>query len=264
MPATADPEAEARAELAAIPTFHTGVAAMRPLTEGLLEVELAGGLDAFATRGGDQFFYMMMPHPGREPIPDGYTMADYMAQVDDERPMGAYYTVRRWDAAHRRMTIWVVLHGHDTGAGAWFERCGVGDRVVIWGPRHSFSPPAEAGRQLLVADETGFAAVVALLEETPAGRPSTVVLETSDEQHTLDLSVFPDATVHWLFRGDAEAGTGDALLRAVRALEPDPAGLVAFGAAESRQITAVRRFLRDDVALPAAHVFMTGYWRRGS
>ena len=158
--------------------------------------------------------------------------------------MGAYYTVRRWDPERRRITIWVVVHGHDAGVGRWFEQCRVGDRVVIWGPRHSFSPPVEAREQLLVADETGFAAVVALLDETPPGRPSTVVLETIDEQHTIDLSGFPDVTVRWLFRGDAEPGTGDALLRAVRDIDLDAAGLVAFGAAESRQITAVRRHLR--------------------
>ncbi len=251
-----------RQEQALIPTFYTSVAAVSSLNDGLIEVELDGGLDEFATRGGDQFFYMMMPRAGADPIPDGYTMADYMAQTDDERPMGAYYTVRRWDAERRRMTIWVVVHGHDAGAGGWFERCRVGDRVVIWGPRHSFSPPVEARQQLLIADETGFAAVVALFDETPTGRPSTVVLETTDEHHTIDLSEFPDATVQWLFRGDAEAGTGDALLGAVRQLDLDPAGLVAFGAAESRQITAVRRYLRDDVGMPAANVFMTGYWRR--
>ena len=251
-----------RREQALIPTFYTKVAAVSSLNDGLLEVELEGGLGEFATSGGDQFFYMMMPRAGADPIPDGYTMADYMAQADDERPMGAYYTVRRWDAERRRMTIWVVVHGHDAGAGGWFERCRVGDRLVIWGPRHSFSPPVEARQQLLVADETGLAAVVALLEETPTGRASTVLLETTDEQHTIDLSGFPDATVRWLFRGDDEAGTGDALLRAVREGDLDPAGLVAFGAAESRQITAVRRYLRDEVGMPAASVFMTGYWRR--
>ncbi len=253
-------------DVATIPTFHTSVLAVSPLNDRLVEVDLGGGLDEFTSLGGDQFFYMMMPRPGGEPIPAGYTMADYMGQVAEERPLGAYYTVRRWDAERRRITIWVVAHGHDAGAGHWFERCRVGDRVLIWGPRHSFSPPVDARRQLFVADETGLAAVVALLEETPVGRPSTVILETTDEQHTIDLSGFPDATVRWLFRGGDDAGTGDALLRAVRDLDHDPdvgrAGLVAFGAAESRQISAVRRHLRHAVGMPAASVFMTGYWRR--
>ena len=133
-----------RREQAAIPTFHTSVVAVSPIDAGLIEVDLGGGLDEFATLGGDEFFYMMMPRPGADPIPDDYTMAAYMAQAVEERPMGAGYTVRRWDPERRRITIWVVVHGHDAGVGRWFEQCRVGDRVVIWGPRHSFSPPVEA------------------------------------------------------------------------------------------------------------------------
>jgi NADPH-dependent ferric siderophore reductase len=36
----------------------------------------------------------------------------------------------------------------------------------------------------------------------------------------------------------------------------------AFGGAESRQITAVRKHLRQEVGWPAERVSMTGYWRR--
>ena len=249
-------------DLATIPTFATSVAAVGRINEGLLEVELAGGLDDFVSLGGDQFFYMMMPRPGTAQLPDGYAMADYMEQTDDERPIGAYYTVRRWVQERGRMTVWVVLHGHRTGAGGWFEQCSVGDRVVIWGPRHSFSPPATAREQLLVADETGFAAVAALLDESPADRHSTVILETIDEHHTIDLSGHANARVRWVYRGDAEPGTGSGLLEAIRDLELDVDGLIAFGAAESRQISAVRSYLRHDVGLPAERVFLTGYWRR--
>jgi NADPH-dependent ferric siderophore reductase len=38
--------------------------------------------------------------------------------------------------------------------------------------------------------------------------------------------------------------------------------LSAFGAAESRQITAVRKYLRRELGLRSDQVFMTGYWRR--
>ena len=179
---------------------------------------------------------------GAEPIPDGYTMADYMAQADDERPMGAYYTVRRWDAERRRMTIWVVLHGHDAGAGGWSERCRVGDRVVIWGPQ-ALVQPARRGAAATAASPTRPASPRSppcSRRRPPVGRRRSCSRPPTST-HTIDLSGFPDATVHWLFRGDDEAGTGDALAAArFAALDLDPAGLVAFGAAESRQITAVR------------------------
>lgn len=250
-------------EQATIPTFYTSVTAVSRRTDALIELELGGGLEEFHTMGGDQFFYFMLPQPGAVPIPDGYTMADYMAQAEHERPVGAYYTVRRWDAERQRMTVWVVEHGHDAGVSGWAANCAVGDRVVIWGPRHSFGPIAGTDTQLLVADETGFAAVAAILDETPAGVRSLVVLETVDASRTIDLPGGDDVQVHWVFRGADDPGTGDRLLAAVRDLDLTADGLVAFGAAESRQITAVRKHVRHEVGVAADRVSMTGYWRRG-
>ena len=256
---------------ASIRTFYTGISSVARLTPGLLELQLDGGLDEFVTLGGDQFLYLMVPRAGADLIPDGYTIADYMDQQPDERPLGAYYTVRRWDPENRRLTLWAVVHGHEGGVGGWIERCVVGDRVVIWGPRHSFSPSSLARSQLLVADETGFAAVLAILDETPAGRPSTLVFEAIDEEHTVDLSAYPDVTAHWIFRGGAPAGSGGRLVDAVRNLRLDEGrdgschdldGLSVFGAAESRQITAVRTYLRRELGLRSDQVCMTGYWRR--
>lgn len=250
------------AERAEIPTFYSNVVSVSRVNEALLELQLSGGLERYVSKGGDQFFYLMLPRPGADPIPDGYTMADYMAQPDDERPVGAYYTVRRWDAAQQLMTLWVVEHGHDAGVSGWASNCSVGDRVVIWGPRHAFSPLPAARAQLLVADETGFAAVAAILDETPAGVHSTVVLETVDANRTVELPTGPDVTVHWVFRGDDAPGTGGRLLAKVRDLDLDADGLAAFGAAESRQITEVRKYVRHELGIPAARVSMTGYWRR--
>ena len=252
-----------RREQARDPHVLHRVAAVRSLNDGLLEVELAGGLDEFVTLGGDQFFYLMMPRPGAEPIPDGYTMADYMAQSDDERPMGAYYTVRRWDAERRRITIWVVLHGHDAGVGGWVGRCRVGDRVLIWGPRHGFSPPVEARQQLLIADETGFAAVAALLDEMPAGQPSTVVLETTDEHHTIDLSGIPTRPCIGCSAVTTKRAPACAR-RAVRALDLDPDRPRGVRRRRIASDDRRSRYLRDEVGLPSANVFMTGYWRRGA
>ena len=56
-------------DVATIPTFHTSVSAVSPLNDRLVEIELDGGLDEFTSLGGDQFFYLMVPRPGGEPIP---------------------------------------------------------------------------------------------------------------------------------------------------------------------------------------------------
>lgn len=260
-------------ETTKIRTFDSSVVAVRRINESLVQIVLGGGLDDYATLGGDQFCYLMVPRPGHDPLPDGYTMADFMAQTDAERPLGAYYTVRHWDEETKRITIWAVLHGHDDGVGGWLGRCSGGERVLFWGPRHGFSPVADATHHLFIADESGFAAVVALLDEMTPGQRSTLVLETSDEQHRIDVSAYPEATVHWLFRRDAEPGVGTQIVDAVRSLfDPnavganglDANGLVAFGAGESRQVTVIRKYLRCEVGMSPDQVFMVGYWRRTS
>ena len=260
-------------DTAKIRTFDTRVAEVSRVNDSLVQIVLAGGLDEYVTLGGDQFLYLMVPRPGDAALPEGYDMADFMSQTDEERPLGAYYTVRHWDEDAKRITLWAVVHGHDDGLGAWLGRCEVGDRVLFWGPRHGFSPIAEATSHLLIADESGFAAVAALLDEMAPGQRSTLVLETTDEAHTIDLSAYPDATVHWLFRGDRDPGVGTDFVDTVRSLlDPNDSGiasigvdgLVAFGAGESRQVTAIRKYLRHEVGLPAEQVFMVGYWRRSA
>jgi NADPH-dependent ferric siderophore reductase len=256
------------AETNKIRTFDTRVAEVSWVNDSLVQIVLAGGLDEYVTLGGDQFLYLMVPRPGDAALPQGYDMADFMQQTDEERPLGAYYTVRHWDEDAKRITLWAVVHGHDEGLGAWLGRCSIGDRVLFWGPRHGFSPIAEATCHLFIADESGFAAVAALLDEMAPGQASTLVLETADDAHTIDLSAYPDATAHWLFRGDREPGVGTQFVDTVRSIlgteDVDTSGIVAFGAGESRQVTAIRKYLRHEVGLSADQVFMVGYWRRSA
>ena len=90
-----------------------------------------------------------------------------------------------------------------------------------------------------MTDESGFAAVAALLDLLPPADTATVLAETTDPDHEI---AFPDrrADVRWSYRGTQSPGTGEALLDAVRRHVGDlsPGTLAtAFGAGESRQIT---------------------------
>lgn len=69
------------------------------------------------------------------------------------------------------------------------------------------------------------------------------------------------ATVHWLHRAEVGAGP-DVYLDIMRTVVGEVDGLFAFGAGESRQISAARRLLRRELGLAAEQVHMTGYWRR--
>jgi NADPH-dependent ferric siderophore reductase len=144
----------------------------------------------------------------------------------------------------------------------WARHAAVGDRVALWGPRQAFEPPEDATSYLLVGDETGLAAFAAVLDHADGGVPVTVIVESDDGAPVVDLPARPKDTVQWVTRDGAELGTGTALVDAVRSRTLDTAGLYAYGAAESREISAVRKHLRHTLAMRATQVQMVGYWRR--
>lgn len=243
-----------------LPTFVTGVAAVRTVTTELREIVLAGGLDGFPSHGADQFVFVIVP-TADAPIHDRYTMAEWMAS--DPRPLGAYYTVRAHDVDAGTITLWAVLHGHDDGVGGWAARCEPGERVAVWGPRAGMGVPTGARSVLLVADTSGVAAVASIVDDL-AEHPGVgvdVVVETADGC-PVPLPHRPGVSVEWRSRGAAEPGTSGELLDAVRSRHLDTDGLVVFAAGESTEMTAIRRHLRHEVGLTSTAVHATGYWRR--
>ncbi len=202
-----------------IRTHLSYVVAVNDINESMREITF-GGLAEFDSLGGDEFVYVLLPPEGRTDLTVGvdFSWEAYEQMPVEERPRGAYYTVRRW-------------------------RPDVGE---------------------LVADEAGFGAVAAILDQLGESvQPIVqVVAETSTPTQTVDFPDWDGVTVRWLFRNGRPAGSPDALLAAVQELDTDAEQLYAFGAAESRAITAVRKYLRNEVGLPADRVSMTGYWRR--
>jgi NADPH-dependent ferric siderophore reductase len=246
-----------------LPTYVTSVETVTDLTPNLRQLTLRGGLDGFRPLGGDHFAYLMVPSErmvGR--FPPGFSIGDIGSLPPDDRPIGAYYTIRRWDADSRTITLWIVIHGHDEGVAGWSARCRPGDQVAIWGPRGSLSVTEPAGEHLFVTDESGFGAVASLIDQVgEAGRVS-VIAETIDTSHAIELSDGVLRSMTWCFRGGEAPGTTGRLLDAVIAASFDPAATTVFAAGESREVTAIRKHLRNRLRMPPERVHCTGYWRR--
>jgi NADPH-dependent ferric siderophore reductase len=231
------------AETAKLPTYETSVSAVREITPRMREITFSGGLDRYSPLSPDQFLLVKLPTTGAT-----------------ETSAQAYYTVRRWRPDPGEIDMWFVLHGDQGPLSKWAARAKPGDQVALWGPRSSFDPPPSSTSLLLVADDTGLPAVAAILESSAL--PGHVIIETLDPGHAVDLDRSAGVSVEWTYRHDSEPGTGTRLLDAVRRLDIDWNDVYAFGAAESRQITSVRRLLRQEQGLPMENVQMTGYWRR--
>ena len=250
-----------------IRTFLTHVSAVDTIHPHLRQITFAGGdLTTFEPLGPDSFCYLLLPPPGQDTlgIDQGFTWEQYSQMPPDARPVGAYYTVRRWRSHTSELDMLVVLHGDGGHASRWAARAERGDEVALWGPRTAYHPPHDTDSLLLVADETGLPAVAAILEQLPDGMPARVFAEVADrsEQHELPLS--PAIEITWLHRNGAPPGTTTLLADAVRG-RAWPAGRpYVWGGGESRVMTSIRKYVRKEIGLQRSSVSLVAYWRLGA
>jgi NADPH-dependent ferric siderophore reductase len=268
-------------------THVTRVVRVERRTPHVRRITFGGGdLDTFVPLPNpDQFLYVLLPPPGRAglTIDAGFTWEAYDAMAEDERPAGAYYTVRHHRPARAEIDIDVVLHddgrperlgapmdGHHgdhavTGAASrWAATAQPGDPVALWGPRTTFTPPEGTASYLLVADETGLPAAAAIIDWLPAAATAHVLLEVADIAEEQPLFAGPGVRVRWLHRDGVPAGRTTALADAVRDLDLPDGPVYAWGGGESRTMTAIRRHLRHERGWERARVSLTPYWRHAA
>ena len=254
-------------EMTTIRTFLTRVVAVEDVTPHLRRITFGGGdLATFSPAGPDTFLYLLLPPPGRAEltIDQSFTWSAHAEMPEDEKPVGAYYTLRAWRPDVQELDILCVLHGDTGPASAWAARARPGDPVALWGPRTAYAPPPDTDWYLLVADETGLPAVAVILETLPEGTTARVFAEVADESERQALPESPSIEVTWLHRDGAPAGTTTLLADAVRAM-PWPGGTpYVWGGGESRTMTQVRRYVRHEVGLPRDAVSLVAYWRHAA
>ncbi len=249
-------------------TFLTEVVAVADVHPHLRQVTFGGGdLAGFSPLGPDTFLYLLLPPPGRTEltIDRGFSWETVGQMPPDERPVGGYYTLRRWRPEEAELDVLMVLHGDGGPASTWAATAQPGDPAALWGPRDVWSPPADTDRYLLVADETGLPAVAVIVESLPPGTPVHVVAEVAAADEHQELREHPAIEVTWLHRDGAEAGTTTLLVDAVRNLPGlDRHGLYVWGGGESRAMTAVRKYLRREKGFDREAVDLVAYWRHSS
>lgn len=250
-----------------IRTFLTEVTEVVDVHPHLRRVTFRGGdLDTFTPAGPDTFLYLLVPPEGRTElgIDQSFTWSAHAQMPDQDKPVGAYYTLRRWRPEVAELEILMVLHGDGGPASRWALRATPGDRVALWGPRTAYHPPDGTDRLVLVADETGLPAVAVIIEERPAEWPVLVLAEVGDESEHQELATGPGVEVRWLHRDGAEAGTTTLLGDAIRALDHPGGTPYVWGGGESRAMTAARHRVRDDWGLGRDAVSLVAYWRHQS
>ena len=169
------------------------------------------------------------------------------------------YTVRRFDAETRELTIDFVLHEHGP-AGRWAARAAAGDVLGVVGPRGSKIFPGDYTRHLFVADETAQPAVGRFLDDLD-GRPATVVGISATPEEFAPYGERPGVVLRSLVipvDGDREA----ALTAALASEDLDDEELFIWMAGEARSLVPARRLLRER-GIPRERWEVDGYWKTG-
>ena len=229
------------------------------VTPRMIRVTLGGDeLAGFGGDGPDRRIKMFFPVPGQDrPAVPRATSGGPLWPTGEARPAIRTYTVRRFDAAAGELDVDFVLHEGHGPAAAWARDAQPGSWVGVSEPGGRYEPDPAADFHVVIGDETALPAVATVLESLPAGAPALAFLEVADAAE--EQSLPGDAQVHWVHRGDREAGVP--LAEAVQAAEFPPGRGQAWLSGESACVKDLRKHLLDERGIDRRAVYATGYWR---
>ena len=168
---------------------------------------------------------------------------------------GRWYTLRAVSPDRTRATIDLVRHEGGVGA-SWARRAAVGDELGVSRANSWFRRPDDARWQVLVGDAAVLPALARIVEESPPGLPTEVVVELPG-----DAALPPMPAGAMVRREQADAGTSR-LPEIVAGLRlPDGPGYVYLGG-EAAATRGARRCLRHERGLAGGEYGVLGYWRR--
>ncbi len=242
--------------------FRAVVQEVVALTPHMIRLRFGGeDLRRFVSSGDpDERLVVVLPRPGERDAPPPVRQEDGTLDypADDEPEMRSY-TVRRVEGTSSELVIDVVRH--EGGAAAtWAAQARVGDLVYLSPAKGWYSPPSDAGWQLLLADMTALPALGRILEELPAGRRAVVLAEVIEPADRQELESAADVSCTWLV-GSGNGHGPSRLPAALRDLElPDGPGYVWF-AGEAADSRAVRAYVRRELGWSPERFTVLGYWR---
>jgi NADPH-dependent ferric siderophore reductase len=220
------------------------------IAEHMIRVTLGGDLDGFVSLGFDDHVKLFFP--------TGKIGDDGEPEMESRD-----YTPRRYDPQANTLDIEFVLH--DAGpATRWAEQAKAGQTLRIGGPRGSFIIPTTFDWHLLIGDDTGLPAIARRLEELPAGTRAVVLVEVDSAADQVLLQSAANVSVTWAYRDGAEAGSSDALARALASLTLPKGDYYAWVACESLTAKALRAQLIANHGANPKWMRAAGYWRRGA
>jgi NADPH-dependent ferric siderophore reductase len=173
------------------------------------------------------------------------------------------FTVRAYRPERAEVDVDFFLHGDIGRASAWASRAQPGETVGYAGPRLHFVHDAAADWTLLVADETGLPALLAILETLPAGHRVLAVAEVEDDGERQPVACPAELELRWASRAGRPAGTTTVLADTLAGLPLPPGTPQVWGGGEALAMRSVREHLRA-AGVPRTAMNVLGYWKHRS
>lgn len=245
--------------------FHeVTVSRRRFLSPGMVRLTFTGeALDQVRATGiADEYLRLFFPDDvtGETVLP--IISADGRWQTPEGKPpvRCSTYTVRRFDSRRREMDIDFVVHAGGL-ASEWAQTAEPGHSIVINNPRGLYQPSPDLRWQLLMADATGLPALARLLEQKRDNVFCRVVIEVASEEDRQSLPECANTQITWIYGGN---GVTKSRIGEVFALIPLPPGAGhIWVSAEQTAVRAIRKRVKDVLALPAESCKLVAYWIDG-
>ncbi|WP_159911106.1 siderophore-interacting protein [Pantoea sp. 18069] len=241
------------------------VLSVQALTPHMQRVRL--GCDDLARYAQDENIHckLIFPQPGVT-APEWPTLSPSgmpRFPQGDKRLDVRTYTMRAIDGAAGWLDVDFVLHP-DAGPGsAWAAQASVGQQIGMSGPGGRTAAPADW--MLLAGDDTALPAMLRIAASLPPHTQGHVFAEIQGPQDEQPVRAPQGLQWHWLYRGQAAAGTTGLLLDALRGVPwPQARGTrFVWAGAEFEAAQAIRQWARETRGLEKHEQLIVSYWRHG-
>ena len=177
-----------------------------------------------------------------------------------ERPVMRSYTIRSFDAEHKRLALDFVVNRHEGPATNWALNAKEGDYVGIAGPGPIKLTNFEAASYLLVGDITSINAINGYVPRINEDAKVQVVIMVPTRDDAIALDIADMHSVHWLVEDEMDLS----LVDMVRDVASDiPAETEVFLGLEARHIRSLRPVLQDELGIERCSIHAVGYWKEG-
>lgn len=182
--------------------------------------------------------------------------------VNGPSPMRRTYTVRKFDAQAGELSIDFVAHGDEGPASRWASHAKQGDFLGFAGPSAPKVAHFEADWYLVAVDPSAIPVAAAALEAMPRDAKGVAIFEVTSLEDRQDIDMPEGIEVHWLVQPDPHVPS-TAQEEFIRSLTWPKGRVQTCIAGESGVIKSLRGFLANEMQVPRADTYISGYWKIG-